>query len=352
MRRTLLILFISTAACLHQGRAQVTDEVRDLEPQLQEAFQDMRRRDPEAYEAVRVGLLEDPETARWYIMEHARYLAEMREAQRNHPEKYRQMLEQESAEKQVRQLIDRLHTAVPQSHDHEDIVARMRSQLNAWFEIRQRMRALEMETFAKEIATERGLMKEAQDHQEAARNAWLERVTEGGREAMLARAEEYRRGDDLDIVAPLLLDVITRHDPESAHHLKLLADRQPEAFRRRLHEITMDSPELLDIARRTGAEKLTLHATLRERLTRAHALLIPMVGESSIVIPADRKDEVNAVLQTVVDAEIAITRDNIADAQRSLARSREVFEERKPLKSVIVDIQLSRLVGDESLYEW
>lgn len=351
--RTQLAVWIVSLALVTSAGAQGPDAARPLEPDLKAALEDMRERDAQAYDAIFEALRHEPEAARERLLDHARYLAELREAKRENPGKYELMVEQEAREKEVRSLVDRLHQLPPEAPERRRLTAELRGRLDEWFELRQALRRLDLETFERELSAERRRLEEAVRNEAASREVWRERILEGGTMAMKERLKELSRPNELEGLAPILLHLIMQREPEAARHLTVLSEREPERFLDELRQITTEDKGLLDTARKAGAETLALHAVLRERLRRAHALLLPWVREDGeLAIPPDRREEVDAALAAVAEAEVAITRANLTGAERELRHHRELLERRGELRGVIVDIQHARLTGGEDLYDW
>ncbi|HET6203210.1 MAG TPA: hypothetical protein VFI25_10465 [Planctomycetota bacterium] len=323
-----------------------------LPARLGAALDDVRRRDPTAWEALRRALELDPETGRRNLTQHAQYLEDLAAAREAHPDQYERMLAQEGKEKEVREIVQRLQLLGPDSPERLEVVEALRSRLGEWFEVRQELRAFHVQEFEARFGAERDRVEATARDPEAARRAWFERVAEGGSAAIEVRLGRLREGDPVEALAPALVSVLLQVNPEAGQQLAAKADRDPPAFLEALRRITAENPLLLEAARRQAGEEVERQATLREALRRAHALLLPIVRAHGTEVPGEDRTAVRDALQALVDAELAVARSNLAKVGREVSRQRSLLEDRRERKAVVVEIQLSRLIGQGDRFEW
>ncbi len=151
------------------------------------------------------------------------------------------------------------------------------------------------------------------------------------------------------------MQAILRRNPEAGEHLARLSQESPAEFRENLRRIVADNPEFLEEARRSApAGRLALESSLRGTILAAARLVRPFIDtDGSPSIPEERRSEVEAAVQAIVEAERAVVRSNLAEVERGLERGRAVLEFRRERKDLLVDLQLARMTGGfEERYGW
>ncbi len=354
--RPIATLVLSCSLCGVPVFGLADDSRPQLDDRLEAALGDIRHRDPGAFEAIQAALRQNPRRARERLAHHAQYLEELAAAKAAHPEKFHLMMEQEAKERQVRELIEQFHLVAPEADEHRALVDELRGELEVWFEIRQALRSFEIERFAASFAEQMQEFEAAAEDFEGAREEWLDRIVAGGPQKMQMRLEHLAQQDDVEPLAPAMLHLIMRKNPEMGRILARLSEESPPAFLEALRQIAQEHPVLFDEAQRISEDEIESHRTLQLAVRDAHVLLIPLVRgvleRDTIQIPADRQDEVAAVLKAIVEVELAITRSNLANAEKELRQNRDIIEYRRQHKDIIVDLQLSRLLGQSDRYKW
>ena len=326
---------------------------RERDKGLMEVLEEIRTLHPEAWQRLQAVLGDEPQRARRRLARHAYYLRERVNVQEQDPETFALMLQQEAMEQDVRATVERYQLTEPGNAQRDAVVAELRRSLEAWFDLRQVLRARHVDRFEEAFEDELAKLDATETDPAAARATWIERITAGGPEAMAQRLEKMAVADDLEPVAPALLRAIARRDPQARRMLWRLGDKDPEALHEHLERIAQEHPELLAEARARRAEAIALHAKLRQAIRQAHDVLLPLADRRGpLEVPRRIEAQVVAALSAVVEADLAIARHNLERAERKLERKRRWFEERQDNKATIVDLQLARLLEESERYEW
>lgn len=347
MRRLLMAILIVTwlAPALH---AQ-SDHPRELDEQLSAALEDIRERDAQLAREIDEALEVDPPRALRHLSSHARYLQELEADRTERPARYALLLRQEEIERTVRGLMNaRGHAGgLPSVAERNEL----RAVLDQWFDLRQMLRTGEAERMERSIDEhEDQLARLEQDHP-AARAAWIARITDGGRPAMMQRLEQLRAAEDHGAIAPAVIQLVMARDPEAGRALMRLAADDPERLGQQVEEIIRAQPELAEQARRRAVEGRPHDRDVRAAVLRAHEALLPLVpleGET----PGQLSRDAERALEALIGAEVAATEANLEQARRQIARQIDILAERAEQRAFIVELQLARLLGETERFDW
>ncbi len=350
MRKAIAALLIGLLSQLTSAAwAQGTGYAPELSPELRAAFDALAQRDPSTHSGIERLLQSDPAAARHHLEQYARYLRERGEAERNDPAKFALLELHERVEGAVQRLAQQMNLAVSED-ERSRLTELLRRELDGWFDLRQTLRELDVNRLADQLDAERARQRERSTQRDALRKEWLARVTEGGPQAMRERIEALSAEDVLPAVAPLIVRSVMRDDPQLGEALIALSQSDQATFQEQLRAVIRDRPELVEQARRQAPEDVRLHEALRAAALEAHQQLLPDATRERQPDLADKA--VQGVLDRVIDAESDVADANLRQAEAELAAKLAALASRAARKSLIVDIQLSRITGRADEFEW
>ncbi len=336
------ILGVSQVHAIVQAPVAQT-EAPGLDARLEAALEDLERREPMEAKRLRSALALSRNEAVRRIEQHARYLEALADAELRDPEKHRLLLEEGLMEARARDLLEQLHGA-PARRDA--IEGELRAHLWNWFDLRQALRTHQTEALARELAENR---RRLSDDSDAALEIWLARIVDGGEGAMRARLDSEE--DEIDVLAPALVESLVRLDPGTGEELARLSEQDPLRFRIELRSAVSRHPELLERARQERQEEIADHRELSSAIRDAHRQLIPLVQQRSLLAVGGLPEQARRALREALTAERRLSERHLKRAEIEVDRHKGLLAERAEKKAVIVEIQLGRMIGRDT-YEW
>lgn len=338
----LLLLFL-------QGDPAPSGDSLRLDVRMEAALNELAERDPEVFRELRQGLAEGSQEARTRLEQHATYLDELELAKNENPRRHALLVEQQTLEYATRSALRDFHESLGEA-ERVEARAALRSRLGALFELRQQLRALQIEELQARYEGERSRVDERASDPRTAREAWLERIgAEGGSDAV----GEPEFPEDLEALAPAIVRAIMRRDRIKGRRLVEMSERSPFVFRRTLRKAISEHPQLLEEARRARSDQpFELEDRMRNRVRWLQRRIGPFAREGRAVLPPEEREALDPALQEVVEAEIAISRFHLGRVEARLAELRETLAFRQKNRDVIVDLRLADLTGERERYEW
>lgn len=322
------------------------------EAQVEHMLEMIEQHDPERHAELRRAMVFNPEEALPHLRHMVQYIHELEATKEQDLPKYELMKQQDEMERKARRLAE----AVAKSENddaRQHAVHELHEHLKAWFELRHELRMHELERMSAEMRKHTKALHEKSEDLFDATNEWLGRITEGGEEGMKARIEHLRNVEEIHTLAPILVRMISREQPEIAQVLTKLAEASPDAFLKALHQIVSEHPQMVEVARKHTDEATRLHMHLQQIVLHLHELLLPYMGDvGHIDVPADVQQELEDGLASLIEAELNIVRTNLEKVGGELEHRREMIESRQERRDIIIEMQLSRMIGEEDRFEW
>ena len=329
----------------HEGEPQEFDDDEERAAAFAEALQIVTELDP-VYAAELMAVIQDREEGVVdEILEHADYLQHMARMEEADPEQYELLKHQEELEGELQERVEVLH----EDPENEELHHETEELMEEWFELRQRMRGLELNRVAAECDELREHVLEAEANSDEFRAAWQERLLEGD----LEEGEFLDAGVEpwLMARAPSLVDLMWEHDEEMAEELEHLFEAEPEVFVEVVRGLLEEEPEIASMLEESS-ERIDALQQHFEVLAEARSYLGVMDASSDDLEQELNDPRFQAALISLAQTDLALVRLDLEEIEGEMHRMEEFIQEREQRREIIIELQWARMFGFGDLFEW
>lgn len=330
-----------------EAQDEELDEL-DLEEEQRAALEDLRRRDADLWEWLVEALAEDDDEA-WEVLDaHVDYLERVAEAS---PRVRRALAAQD-------ELAQRVRTSVERFHDAESDAARraaegeVRAALESWFDLRQELRAFDVEAIREEVADFRSELlehRDPDDREDAAADWLFGALEEAGPERMEELDEErvYLWGEAMELV-----------DEELGEWWWELVETDPDGAYETFEAWRAAEPELFERVVAAGGAGLELLETERELHLWVLENDSPRRDEEQIertvesVFDAEPTHPLVPLLRRAAELDAQVANEEFAVLEDELVELESQRAARAALRDTIVTAELLRATDREHLLDW